>query len=58
VSREVAALHIGRSYETIAQYETDRIVPPVHILADLADLYGCEPTEFLVEVDTRKATAR
>jgi transcriptional regulator with XRE-family HTH domain len=40
LSRDDVAQHLGKTAGTIRNYEQGRIVPPVHVLAQLADLYG------------------
>jgi transcriptional regulator with XRE-family HTH domain len=40
ISAERAAIEIGRTAYTIAGYETGKIEPPIHALADLAAMYG------------------
>ncbi len=40
VSREQAAVSIGRSWSSLAAYERGAIVPPLPVLDRLARLYG------------------
>lgn len=40
VNVETAALSIDRTAYTVIGYELGRIEPPVHVLTDLAALYG------------------
>jgi transcriptional regulator with XRE-family HTH domain len=46
LSREQAAVDIGRSYASIVAYETGRCVPSVESLARLAGAFSCDPGEF------------
>jgi transcriptional regulator with XRE-family HTH domain len=45
LSRELVALTIGRTYATIANYESGFTTPPAAIVAQLADLLECSPAD-------------
>lgn len=49
LSREQAALAIGRSWSSLAGYERGVNTPPVPVLVDLAALYGTTVSALLAE---------
>jgi transcriptional regulator with XRE-family HTH domain len=46
---EVVAIHIGRSWYSVAEYERGRVTPSTPVLVALADLYGCAIDAFFEE---------
>lgn len=55
-SRVDAAVATGRSVEAITAYESGRVTPPVTVLLDLADAYGCDVSDFLEAVEPEPAS--
>lgn len=48
---EAVALHVGRSFWSIAEYERGRVLPSVPILAALSEILGCSiDSLFVTEV--------
>ncbi len=46
LSRDQAAVAIGRTVSALIKYETRRITPTAYALARLADAYGCDIDDF------------
>jgi transcriptional regulator with XRE-family HTH domain len=42
LSREQLAVAVGRSYHSVAAYESGKITPPANTLANIADALGCD----------------
>lgn len=40
ISVERAAVRINRTASTVTSYELGRVEPPIHVLVELADMYG------------------
>lgn len=52
---ESVALSIGRSWYSVREYETGRVIPSTPVLLALADLYGCAVDDLLVNDDDAAA---
>lgn len=50
VTREQAAVASGHALNTLGRWERGEFTPSASDLAALADLYGCSPADFFVEV--------
>lgn len=47
LSREQAAVHVGVTYKTIANWERGDVAPPADKFLDLCFLYRADPTEII-----------
>lgn len=47
---EAVAIHVHRSWYSIAEYERGRVIPSTPVLVALADLYDCTLDAFFEEV--------
>ena len=46
---EAVAMHIGRSWYSVTEYEKGRVTPSTPTLVAMADLYGCTIDAFFEE---------
>jgi transcriptional regulator with XRE-family HTH domain len=58
LSRDDVAQAIGKTVGTVRNYEQGRIVPPPHVLVQLADLYGVAVDELFHPEDPDDEVAR
>lgn len=53
--REAVAMSIGKSFSSIAAYESDAVEPPLHVLRELARTYGVTIAELMGEATSDAA---
>jgi transcriptional regulator with XRE-family HTH domain len=49
LTREQVAVGIGKSFSSVVAYETGSVEPPLHVLRELARLYGVSLADLLGE---------
>jgi transcriptional regulator with XRE-family HTH domain len=58
LSREQAAVRVGKTAGTLAYHESGRITPTISVLAALANAYGCRVTDLHDPADEDDAVTR
>lgn len=55
--REAVAVELGRSAETVALYEKNKVDPPASTVAKLADLLGCDAGDLFTSIQAEADAA-